>query len=256
MWIIIDSAGIYCVLLTYFFFAGVSFVVMRVSILPLSSEGYLSLAGAVTSYFFFILLALTCHVRCMLTDPGSVPIISTTLPICDKCSAPKPSRVHHCSTCKACILKMDHHCPWMNNCIGYFNQKHFVLFLFYSEICCLYSIILIVLRATYCMDSGKGGICDKSVQEHSADVLLGLMSLAVTGLFSLFILIMIVDQIKCISKNISGIEVLKQEFFEQRSLKVNFEETFGGRNKICWVLPFAVPGTVEEYLDRNTGERT
>lgn len=106
------------------------------------------------------------------------------------------------------------------------------------------------------MDSGKGGICDKSVQEHSADVLLGLMSLAVTGLFSLFILIMIVDQIKCISKNISGIEVLKQEFFEQRSLKVNFEETFGGRNKICWVLPFAVPGTVEEYLDRNTGERT
>lgn len=29
---------------------------------------------------------------------------------------------------------MDHFCPWMNNAIGAKNQKHFILFLVYSDI--------------------------------------------------------------------------------------------------------------------------
>jgi hypothetical protein len=76
------------------------------------------------------------------------------------------------------------------------------------------------------------------------------MALAVTGLFTLFIFVMICDQIKCISKNITGIEVLKQEFFEKRPARVNFEETFGGKFGIKWFLPVAVPGSVRGYLER------
>ena len=52
--------------------------------------------------------------------------------ICQYCNEVKPLRTHHCSICGICVLKMDHHCPWINNCIGQNNQRYFLLFLFHS----------------------------------------------------------------------------------------------------------------------------
>ncbi|KAK2166335.1 hypothetical protein LSH36_40g19028 [Paralvinella palmiformis] len=57
---------------------------------------------------------------------------------CDKCKCIKPDRAHHCSVCGKCILKMDHHCPWINNCVCFNTYKYFVLFLGYSLLYCIY----------------------------------------------------------------------------------------------------------------------
>lgn len=51
---------------------------------------------------------------------------------CLICHLFKPERCHHCSTCGSCMLGMDHHCPWLATCIGYYNRKYFILTIIYS----------------------------------------------------------------------------------------------------------------------------
>lgn len=48
-----------------------------------------------------------------------------------------------------CVMKMDHHCPWINTCVGHFNHGHFTAFLA-SAVggCCVSSVILISWVAT------------------------------------------------------------------------------------------------------------
>ena len=42
---------------------------------------------------------------------------------CRYSSQPKPPRSHYDHVMKALVLNMDHYCPWMFNCVGYFNYR-------------------------------------------------------------------------------------------------------------------------------------
>ncbi|KAI5641367.1 DHHC palmitoyltransferase domain-containing protein [Phthorimaea operculella] len=83
----------------------------------------------------WLLLNIIFHYyKGVVTTPGYPPhgaVIAEAASICKKCISPKPPRTHHCSVCDRCILGMDHHCPWLNNCVGYFNARHFYLYMVY-----------------------------------------------------------------------------------------------------------------------------
>ena len=36
----------------------------------------------------------------------------------------------HCMFCGRCVEHFDHHCPFINNCLGYRNHKYFLVFIF------------------------------------------------------------------------------------------------------------------------------
>jgi len=54
----------------------------------------------------------------------------TPLKWCRKCWGPKPERTHHCNLCGRCVLKMDHHCPWLGSkCVGHRTYPAFFHFI-------------------------------------------------------------------------------------------------------------------------------
>ncbi|XP_074594488.1 palmitoyltransferase ZDHHC16 isoform X2 [Brevipalpus obovatus] len=93
----------------------------------------------------YILINVVFHYYMALkTSPGYPPqdrILFDVVSICKKCFIPKPPRAHHCSVCNRCILKMDHHCPWLDNCIGHYNHRFFFQFCAYTWIGTIFIII-------------------------------------------------------------------------------------------------------------------
>ncbi|NP_001120250.1 palmitoyltransferase ZDHHC16 [Xenopus tropicalis] len=81
------------------------------------------------------------YYKAITTPPGYPSQMETDIPsvsICRKCIAHKPARTHHCSICSRCVLKMDHHCPWLNNCVGHYNHRYFFSFCLFMTMGCIY----------------------------------------------------------------------------------------------------------------------
>ncbi|XP_075392535.1 palmitoyltransferase ZDHHC7 [Tenrec ecaudatus] len=249
VWFIRDGCGMVCAVMTWLLVVYADFVVTFVMLLPSQDFWYSMINGVI--FNCLAVLALSSHLRTMLTDPGAVPKGNATKEYmeslqlkpgeviykCPKCCCIKPERAHHCSICKRCIRKMDHHCPWVNNCVGEKNQRFFVLFTMYTALSSAHALILCGFQFISCV---RGQWTECSDFSPPVTVIL-LIFLCLEGLlFFTFTAVMFGTQIHSICNDETEIERLKSEkpTWERRLRWEGMKSVFGGPPSLLWMNPF------------------
>ncbi|XP_052173991.1 probable protein S-acyltransferase 16 [Diospyros lotus] len=212
----------------------------------------------------FTTVAIMCAFNygiAVFTDPGRVP--ATFMPdiedhdspiheikrkggdlrYCQKCSHYKPPRAHHCRVCQRCVLRMDHHCIWMNNCVGHANYKVFFIFVMYAVIACIYSLILLV--GSLMSDSEK----DEEETEGSFRIIYVVSALLLVPL-SVALSVLLVWHISLILRNKTTIEYhegVRAMWLAEKGGDVyshpydlgTYENLISalGPNVLCWACP-------------------
>ncbi|XP_037704806.1 palmitoyltransferase ZDHHC3 isoform X2 [Choloepus didactylus] len=262
MWFIRDGCGIACAIVTWILVLYAEFVVLFVMLIPSRDYVYSIINGIVFNLLAF--LALASHFRAMLTDPGAVPKGNATKEFieslqlkpgqvvykCPKCCSIKPDRAHHCSVCKRCIRKMDHHCPWVNNCVGENNQKYFVLFTMYIALISLHALIMVGFHFLHCFEEDW----TKCSSFSPPTTVILLILLCFEGLlFLIFTSVMFGTQVHSICTDETTIERLKRKNQPRQrtgSWK-SVKETFGGNFSLNWFNPFSRPCQPRSPSDRD-----
>ncbi|XP_067854221.1 palmitoyltransferase ZDHHC7 [Heptranchias perlo] len=249
-WFIRDGCGMVCAIITWLLVFYADFVVTFVMLLPSKDYWYSLINGIV--FNSLAVLALSSHLRTMVTDPGAVPKGNATKEYmeslqlkpgeviykCPKCCSIKPERAHHCSICKRCIRKMDHHCPWVNNCVGENNQKFFVLFTMYIALISVHALILCGFQFFFCI---REQWSECSGFSPPVTVIL-IIFLCLEGLlFLTFTSVMFGTQLHSICNDETEIERLKNEkpTWERKLRWEGMKNVFGGQPSFLWINPFS-----------------
>jgi len=221
------------------------------------TEGIPPILGMI--YTFLVVMALSCHAKTSLSDPGSVPKCavpmeaqrrdSTSHSMCGQCQTFKPPFSHHCRICNRCVSRMDHHCPWMNNCVGAGNFKHFFLFLIYAWSSAAYALALFGWNYFFCAD-------DDCIFDHIVVHLVRVMTVLAVGAF-LFTSSMLMNVTYGIMTGIGTIDRLKKKATNTMSQSdeepIPLIDVFGIGGYHTW--PFPVDPVFEDY-DRVMGYST
>ncbi|XP_025904938.1 probable palmitoyltransferase ZDHHC12 [Nothoprocta perdicaria] len=100
-------------------------------------------------FVLLVLCSVLLYLKVSLMDPGFVKadeegqagkteeqsMMSAPVPgnikmrRCGYCMVKQPMRAKHCQLCQHCVRRYDHHCPWIENCVGEKNHPLFIVYL-------------------------------------------------------------------------------------------------------------------------------
>uniref|UniRef100_A0A8D0EZE1 Palmitoyltransferase n=1 Tax=Strix occidentalis caurina TaxID=311401 RepID=A0A8D0EZE1_STROC len=167
--------------------------------------------GELLQPLIFILLGL-CSVllyfKVSLMDPGFVkseeeadkseeqsmvtPQVPSNIKMrrCGYCMVKQPMRAKHCQLCQHCVRRYDHHCPWIENCVG---EKNHPLFIVY-----LSAQLVVLLWGGHVAWSGL--YFEQSWEWLQHNILL-LMSFLMIVIFTIVVLLLLISHLYLISCN-------------------------------------------------------
>jgi len=154
----------------------------------------------------------------------------------------RPERAHHCNVCGVCILRMDHHCPWINNCVGFLNHKFFLLLVSYALLACLVAILTALPELLYCMGALAKlqhnvfwQMPDLQINEILTFLVFGMLDLA----FLVLLAPMLAQHLQLATMNATTIEGNYDNMpnpFDMGTISQNLEQIFGTLGP-DWLLP-------------------
>ncbi|KAE9556303.1 hypothetical protein FO519_000486 [Halicephalobus sp. NKZ332] len=283
-----DPCGFLCVLIVWASMIYADYVVIAWLVLPTFPDSPWG-AIHVFFFNTVLLLAFLSHLRTMASDPGYVSVqkisqedverynrreqsynsdddytsesgeemlmrqnhfVGKDWTICSRCQSFRPPRAHHCRICNRCVQKMDHHCPWVANCVGQKTQKYFLQFIFFVAILSSYAIALIIISWVYHDDhgiTGKKGPFGENAQHSKVihTICLGIEA----ALFGLFVTAVSCDQLQAIFNEETMVESVTRRGLRRkrsRRTKSRYElmrEVCGNGHWLLWIFPCnSLPG--------------
>uniref|UniRef100_A0A915DX06 Palmitoyltransferase n=1 Tax=Ditylenchus dipsaci TaxID=166011 RepID=A0A915DX06_9BILA len=143
--------------------------------------------------------------------------------LCSRCESFRPPRAHHCRVCRRCVRKMDHHCkPWVNNCVGEFNQK--------------------LIVSSWMMHDEFGSTGEKGDRNAYHLKVIHSISLGIeSSLFGLFVLAVSCDQLQAIFNDETIVEAFQRRGGYRKRMrrgKLALLQDVCGKGHWClWILP-------------------
>ena len=137
--------------------------------------------------------------------------------ICSTCYLIRPLRSTHCNTCNNCVIRFDHHCPWIGTCTGKRNYPIFFIFLCFLNLNQLFTIAIcithIVLNTKKALknkpeDENRNKIIQKSFGESIISLYI-FIYVCITMIFTTELLIF---HIRMVLSNVTTKEELKKIF--------------------------------------------
>ncbi|KAG5272069.1 hypothetical protein AALO_G00161320 [Alosa alosa] len=119
---------------------------------------------------------------------------------CGHCLLQQPMRSKHCQTCQHCVRRYDHHCPWIENCVGERNHRWFVLYLAIQ--------LLVLLWGFHMAWSGFAYASTWQLWLRTNSVLLG--AAALVAVLSLTVLLLLGSHLYLVSLNTTTWEFMSR----------------------------------------------
>jgi palmitoyltransferase len=165
---------------------------------------------------------------------------------CTICESIGPPRSWHCTTCNTCIVKRDHHCIFTACCVGHYNQRYFLMFIFYLFVSTLYSFIynnyfiwkriefefpITIVKLIFPVAIFIFGFDDSIDQFY-------LMLYIVTVIGMLFTGVLCLHHFHLVFKGCTSNEGIKKNYIYNLGWKQNIKEVFGDRWFLIWLVPY------------------
>jgi len=272
------AQGMQCFTLAVFFYEGAAYnAIFLGRVLPAEGRGDLVVPFLVLFNLVWG-MSMWSYFQAHSSDPGCIPKrwqefvlrVGENLPIaparmewqpgkatfCTRCRVPRPERAHHCNICDMCVLRMDHHCPWINNCVGFKNYKFFLLLGTYACLTSYVALLTSLPELLHCLGyvlqlqaytlhfhllPPQMGVAWEGRELQTSDVCVFLIFGALAVIFAMLLTPMVLTHWPLAFRNLTTIEsnyINMPNPFDQGGGRENLAQVFGTYG-LDWFFPVA-----------------